>query len=341
MKFLLLTEISVVGQSDAFPHVVVILADDLGYGDPQCYNAASKIPTPNLDRMAKDGLRFTDAHTPSSVCTPTRYGLLTGQYCWRTRLTEGVLDGFSPPLIPETRMTIASLLKQRGYATACLGKWHLGMQWTRKDGTAERLDRAEAAGFRGGESIDFGARLTGGPSAVGFDSYFGISASLDMPPYCWIENDQCLPIPNTTTPDHRKEMFRTQTEGASHSDFRIEDVLPTLRRRTLAKIDEHFTGSKDQPLFLYLPLNSPHLPVAPSAAFAGKSQAGEYGDFVVETDDFVGGVMEAFEYKGTWWLPHRPDYRVAGVVKRHPAGNPRGFGDNSCGDDVIFLVETA
>ncbi len=115
------------------PHVVIILADDLGYGDPHCYNDKSKIPTPNLDRMARDGLRFTDAHTPSSVCTPTRYGLLTGQYCWRTRLTEGVLDGFSPPLIPANRMTIASLLKQKGYATACLGKWHLGMQWTRKE----------------------------------------------------------------------------------------------------------------------------------------------------------------------------------------------------------------
>lgn len=288
-----LEQLAISGQSISRPHVVVILADDFGYGDAQCYNVDSKIPTPHLNRMAKNGLLFTDAHTPSSVCTPTRYGLLTGQYCWRTRLTEGVLDGFSPPLIPDGKMTIATLLKQKGYATACLGKWHLGMQWTRNDGSQESSDRGER-GFRGGEAIDFRAKITGGPCAVGFDSYFGISASLDMPPYCWIENDRVHPIPDGTALDNKKDLFRTQTTGASHSDFKIDEVLPTLKRRTLAKIDEHFNQAPTQPIFLYLPLNSPHLPVAPSPAFIGKSQAGLYGDFVVETDDFVGGVMDAF-----------------------------------------------
>jgi arylsulfatase A-like enzyme len=194
-------------------------------------------------------------------------------------------------------MTLASLLKQKGYATACLGKWHLGMQWTRQDGTLETSDRGQG-GFRGGESIDFKAAITGGPTEVGFDSYFGISASLDMPPYCWIENQHVEPLPNGTAPDNRQDMFRTQTPGASHSDFHIDDVLPTLKRRTLAKIDQHFSQAPDQPLFLYLPLNSPHLPVAPSPEFIGKSQAGLYGDFVVETDDFVGGVMDAFARHG-------------------------------------------
>jgi arylsulfatase A len=110
------------------PNIVFILADDLGYGDLRCYNPDSRIPTPNLDRLAAQGMRFTDAHTPSAVCTPTRYGLLTGRYCWRTRLKQGVLDGFDPPLIEQGRMTVASLLRQHGYATGCIGKWHLGMQ---------------------------------------------------------------------------------------------------------------------------------------------------------------------------------------------------------------------
>jgi arylsulfatase A-like enzyme len=190
-------------------------------------------------------------------------------------------------------MTLASLLKRKGYATACLGKWHLGMQWTRKDGSLETSDRSEG-GFRGGDLIDFNAKISGGPCDVGFDFYFGISASLDMPPYCWIENDRVSPLPDGVASDNRQEIFRTQTSGASNSEFHIDEVLPTLKRRTVAKIDEHFQEKPGEPLFLYLPLNSPHLPVAPSPAFIGKSQAGLYGDFVVETDDFVGGVMEAF-----------------------------------------------
>ncbi len=258
---LLLAPVSVVFGSH--PNVVVILADDLGWGDARCYNPESKIPTPHMDRLAEHGLRFTDAHTPSSVCTPTRYGLLTGQYCWRTRLTEGVLDGFSPPLIAKDRPTLATLLKQVGYTTACIGKWHLGMQWTKLDGTLETSDRGDG-GFRNGSDIDFTAKLTGGPCDVGFDSYFGISASLDMPPYCWIENDRCSPVPTAMTPDNKKEMFRTQTSGKSDPDFKIDEVLPELKRRTVAKIDSHLTATPNKPLFLYLPINSPHLPVAPS-----------------------------------------------------------------------------
>ncbi|MFV0445205.1 MAG: sulfatase family protein [Planctomycetaceae bacterium] len=279
------------------PNVVVILADDMGYGDPQCYNADSKIPTPHLDQLAENGLLFTDAHTPSSVCTPTRYGLLTGRYCWRTRLTKGVLDGFSPPLIDADRPTIASFLKSQGYATACVGKWHLGMQWTRQDGSPETLDR-EARVHRGGENIDCTVPVTGGPLAVGFDSYFGISASLDMAPLAWMENDRCVPFPDLIYPDARKEMFLTHSPGVGHSEFRLDEVLPTLKQRTIAWIDTNCAEQPGQPFFLYLPLNSPHLPVAPSQAFLGKSQAGLYGDFVVETDDFVGGVVATLKQQG-------------------------------------------
>lgn len=279
------------------PNIVIILADDMGWGDPQCYNPESKCPTPNIDRLASGGMRFTDAHTPSSVCTPTRYTLLTGRYCWRTRLKESVLDGFSPPLIESGRETIADFLKGKGYATGCIGKWHLGMQWTKLDGSLETADRSEERGFRGGENIDFSKRITGGPTAVGFDSYFGISASLDMPPYCWIENDLANPAPDISV-ETTRELFISQTAGRAHSDFSLFEVLAELKDRTVDWIEDHEAENDEQPFFLYLPLNSPHLPVAPNSKFDGTSEAGKYGDFVVETDDYVGGVLDALGAAG-------------------------------------------
>ncbi|MCB1226859.1 MAG: arylsulfatase [Verrucomicrobiales bacterium] len=276
------------------PNVVIILADDMGWGDPHCYQAESKIPTPQLDRLAAHGMRFTDAHTPSSVCTPTRYTLLTGRYCWRTRLESGVLDGFSPPLIENDRPTLATLLGSAGYQTACIGKWHLGMQWTRRDGSPETADRDDR--FRSGETIDFSQPLTAGPLTNGFQSYFGISASLDMPPYCWIENDRCTPAPDTTVETAQDTIFLNQTGGAAHSAFHLDAVLPTLKQRAIRWITE--AARSDRPFFLYLPLNSPHLPVAPSAAFRGQSGLGDYADFVMETDDCVGGVLDALEAAG-------------------------------------------
>ena len=278
----------------ARPNIVIILADDLGWGDPQCYNQDSKIPTPAMNRLADEGIRFTDAHTPSAVCTPTRYGLLTGRYCWRSRLKSSVLDGFSPPLIEPERTTIASFLKQQGYATACIGKWHLGMQWTREDGSLEDVDRAPK-GFRPGDNIDFTKPITGGPLAVGFDHYFGISASLDMPPYCWINGDRCQPVPTSSVATAKNTIFLNQTGGVAHSDFELHDVLPRLKEHATKWMRDHHASDPDQPFFLYLPLNSPHLPVAPSKPFLGKSQAGLYGDFVVETDDCVGAVLNTLD----------------------------------------------
>ena len=276
------------------PNVVLILADDMGWGDPTCYNSQSKTPTPAIDSIAQQGIRFTDAHTPSAVCTPTRYGLLTGRYCWRSRLKSSVLDGFSPPLIESERTTIASMLRSTGYATACVGKWHLGMQWTRNDGTPESVDRAPR-GFRPGDVIDFTKPVTAGPLTVGFDYFYGISASLDMPPYCWINQDRCEPIPSSTVPTAKNTIFLNQTGGASDPNFKLHDVLPTLKQRATDWIIEHCDNRPEQPFFLYLPLNSPHLPVAPSDPFSGKSGAGDYGDFVVETDDCIGAVLATLE----------------------------------------------
>jgi arylsulfatase A-like enzyme len=174
------------------PNLVVILADDMGIGDLGCYNKASKIPTPHMNRLARQGMRFLDAHTPSGVCSPTRYGLLTGRYCWRSRLKRGVLQGYDPVLIEEGRLTLAALLKRAGYTTACVGKWHLGL---------------------GNDNpTDYGKKLTPGPNRHGFDYFFGIPASLDMPPY----------------------LERAARGGGDGEDCRQRDAPPG-RRRFLAR----------------------------------------------------------------------------------------------------------
>lgn len=274
------------------PNVIVILADDLGYGDVSCNNKESKIATPHLDRLAAQGMRFTDAHTPSAVCTPTRYGLLTGRYAWRTRLKQGVLDGFDPPLIEAGRQTVADFLRAQGYATAAVGKWHLGMNWTTKDGQGV-AQRDPSRGFRPGYEVDFTRELTGGPLDHGFDKYFGISASLDMSPYCFIEGRRSVGSPGELMSE-RKDLFLNQVPGVTAPGFTLEGVLPALTRRAV-----EFIEARDQqprrPFFLYLPLTSPHLPVVPNKEWRGKSGAGDYGDFVMETDATVGAVLDALD----------------------------------------------
>jgi arylsulfatase A-like enzyme len=272
------------------PNIVFILADDLGWGDLSCYNPASKIPTPNLDKLAADGMRFTDAHTPSAVCSPTRYGLMTGRYCWRSRLKKGVLDGFDPPLIESGRTTAASFLKKQGYATACFGKWHLGMQWTQKDG--QPVGIRTIGGFRPGFDVDYTKPTTGGPNDHGFDTYFGISASLDMPPYCLMENRRTVSIPDDQVPESRT-LFLNQGAGVTTKGFRLEQVIPAITSKAVEFIERQ-TG----PFFLYVPLSSPHLPVVPNPEFEGRSKAGKYGDFVVEMDAAVGKILAALDKTG-------------------------------------------
>ncbi len=273
------------------PNIVIILADDMGWGDPRCYQPDSKIPTPNLDRLAAEGMRFTDAHTPSSVCTPTRYTLLTGRYCWRTWLEKGVLDGFGPPLIGENEDTLATLLKRAGYRTACVGKWHLGMQWHDREGNplGERGDQR----FRSGENVDFERDVTGGPNDVGFDTYFGISASLDMSPYAYLRDRRVETLPTEWHDEIKDTLFLNGVPGVKSPGFDVHDVLGRFGDEAVALIESH--ADRDEPLFLYLPLNSPHLPVAPIGEAKGKSAAGDYGDFVWETDREVGRVLAALD----------------------------------------------
>jgi len=260
------------------PHIVLILADDLGWGDLGCYNRDSRIPTPNLDKLATQGVRFTDMHSPSAVCTPTRYGLLTGRYCWRSRLKRGVLQGYSPNLIEEGRLTLASLLKERGYYTAGVGKWHLGL------GDRER--------------VDFDQPLTPGPREHGFDYYFGIPASLDMAPYLYFENDRVVERATAQTPgsgggNPRGAFWRA---GAIAPHFDIGEVMPTLTRKAVSIVKER--AAKRSPFFLYFPMSGPHTPWMPRDGFRGRSRAGEYGDFVTQIDDSVRQVLAAIEEGG-------------------------------------------
>jgi arylsulfatase A len=267
------------------PNIVIIYADDLGYGDVQCNNPErGRIPTPNIDKLALQGMRFTDGHSSSGVCTPSRYTLLTGRYHWRTRLQRSVLGGMSPPLLAPDRLTIAGLLKQHDYATACVGKWHLGMTMPQPltEGT-----------------------IRNGPTTNGFDYYLGISASLDMPPYALIENDRFTEAPTAVknflilTSDRKNPLVmagkrRLTREGPGAPGFESVQALSAFAAKSVEWINAH----KNKPFLLYLALNSPHTPLAPTKEWKGKSGLGDYADFVMQTDAVVGEVMAALEKTG-------------------------------------------
>ncbi len=277
---------------DRHPNIIFIMADDLGYGDVSCNNAESKIPTPNIDRVAAAGIRLTDAHSPSAVCTPTRYGLMTGRYCWRSRLTEGVLNGWDPALIETGRMTLATLLKQRGYATACVGKWHIGLTWATTDG-------APASGKTG--NVDFARPIKAGPRDAGFDYSFIFPGPLDFPPYCFVANHRSVGIPSEPIDvdrDRLPERYREQRNGPMVPGWRNDRVGPTFTAKAVEWIEAHATKAPEQPFFLYLPTSAPHVPLAPPAFIAGRSQAGARGDMVAEVDWTVGEVMAALDRQG-------------------------------------------
>jgi arylsulfatase A len=264
------------------PNIVCILADDLGYGDVSCQNDDDRVPTPQTDRLAAQGMRFVDAHSGSAVCTPTRYGLLTGRYCWRSRLTSGVLYGYDAPLLEPGQLTVPELLRRHGYATAAIGKWHLGLGWQRPAGTPL-------------EAVDFTAPLAWGPQQAGFDHFFGISASLDMPPYCFIRDDHVAELPVERVADSPRPAF--YRAGPIAPGFTFEGVMPRLTDEAVAYLEQR-RQTPDQPFFLYFATTSPHTPHVPNRPFQGKSRAGVYGDFVVEWDAAVGAVLDALEREG-------------------------------------------
>ena len=261
------------------PNIVLIMADDLGYGDVGCYNKDCKAPTPSMDRVATEGIRFTNAYSPAAVCIPTRYGLLTGRYPFR--LPHGPDKG---PVFNNDRMTLGSLLQKHGYTTTCIGKWHLG--------------------FEGGFTFDCSRPLKGGPVERGFDFYFGLQASTDDPPYLYIKDDRCTAPLNRKIDDnvesglsnrHQGKFWRA---GRIGEDLRLAEVHDRLTDEAVGVLRRHHDDRIGKPFFLYFPMTAPHAPWLPAERFRGKSSCGEYGDFLVHTDDAMGRVIQELDKLG-------------------------------------------
>ncbi|MCC5936973.1 MAG: arylsulfatase [Lunatimonas sp.] len=310
-------------QTERQPNIVYILADDMGIGDVSSYNADSKLYTTHIDRLAQNGVKFTDAHTSSAVCTPTRYGILTGRYNWRSTLKSGVLGGYSAPLIPTDRLTVASMLQESGYHTAFVGKWHLGWDWafTESYDQLDNLDR--------NLSVDYTQPILNGPKELGFGYSYGFSSSLDIPPYVYVENGRVTSLPNRVTVNVDDKGF--WREGPTGADFDHTLSLSHLTDKAISYIDSH----SEEPFFLYFPLPAPHTPILPLTEFMGKSNTNMYGDFVLQVDDVVGRITKALEERGLLentiliftsdnGCSPRANYPELARAGHNPSGNYRG-----------------
>ena len=291
---------------ERLPNIVYILADDLGYGDLSCYYPDSRIQTPNIDRLASEGMRFTDAHSPSSVCTPTRYAILTGQYCWRSDLPVGVLQGYGRMFLRDGRQTVPGLLRQAGYSTAVIGKWHLGLDWIVREEYLDSVqlltrdfDGVAAVRDMKADWIDFSLPPERGPWTYGFDYSYILPASLDMPPYCYLENGILEGDLDDITEGNDLNTGFTGAfwrPGKMSTGYDFFEVLPTFIRKARQYIRDHAT--EDRPFLLYLPLPAPHTPWVPTDEYGGLSGAGAYGDFVQMIDAMIGRVLDELEETG-------------------------------------------
>ena len=289
----------------AKPNIVVLYADDLGYGDVQCYNPErGKIPTPHIDRLAAEGMKFTDGHSSSGVCTPSRYTILTGRYHWRSRLQRGIVSLWGGPIIPPERMTIGSLAQKQGYKTACIGKWHLGWNWPIPQ---DKMKYFQSTGYRGKKDLQatsehraawkevFSKPIKGGPTAVGFDEYFGTDVP-NWPPYCYIENERTVGIPSEFGDPQLFIKNQASQQGPALKGWTLEPILPALGDRAAAFIERE--AKTPDPFLLYLPFTSPHTPLSVNKEWKGKSGLNLYADFVMETDAIVGQILEALDKSG-------------------------------------------
>ena len=290
---------SCISKQQKQPNIVIIYADDMGYGDLNCQNPDSKIPTPYLDQLGAEGMRFTDAHSSSGICSPSRFALLTGQYHWRR--THGIVGSFGPAMFKDEDITLPQVLKDNGYSTACIGKWHLGWNWNftneKPSGKRTYWNRSHACYLN--EDIDWEKPLTGGPLDRGFDYYFG-DGTINFPPYAWVENDRFTEIPTGFFEFNQFEREAKEADWDSRPGPKVEGwdpyrVLPMLTEKTTEWIANQ---SKAKPFFLYFSLPSPHSPLIPNDEFDGKSQAGAYGDFMVQTDWVAGQVLKALKENG-------------------------------------------
>ena len=274
---------------DQHPNIIYVLADDLGYGDISAFNENGKIPTPNIDQIAITGIKFTDAHSASAVCTPTRYSIMTGRYSWRSKLKAGVLTGKSKALIPKSRKTVAKMLQEQGYHTAFIGKWHLGWDW------ALTTDSLESSGWGPNDfdNIDFTKPVRNVPNDLGFNYAYGHSGSLDMAPYVYVQNGKVTAQPDRITIDTAK--YTWWRKGPTGADFIQEQVTPNFFEKAISFISN---APKRQPFFLYLALPSPHTPILPTKEWQGKSDLNPYADFVMQIDDSMGKLMAMLEQRG-------------------------------------------
>lgn len=276
------------------PNVIVVLADDMGWGDLGCYGSA--IPTPNIDRLAAEGVRLTDCHSASAVCTPSRYALMTGRYAWRGPLKNFVLMGHGPALIESKRTTVASVLHDAGYTTGYFGKWHLGLGWQHRDGSVRDAFAPDAALHDDvetdfGRDIDYTRPFSGGPLELGFDRFFGIAGSLDMPPYCFLDDDRTLGVPDT----EKTTLLAEQRPGFTVPGFREDQVDVRFAEEAVHWINQN---ADDEPFFCYLAPSSPHRPCVPPDLMRGRSGLGDRADAVCLVDWMVGRLLDTIEAKG-------------------------------------------
>ena len=292
---LLLTWVANVSPAaDRPPNIIVILADDFGVGDIQTHYPDNKIPTPYLDKLVREGISFTDAHSPSAVCSPTRYGLLTGRYAWRTRLQEWVVAAYEPPLITKDRATLPGFLREHGYATSCIGKWHLGWNWP----GPQTSKMTEAPNGQKHLEWDFTKPIKGGPIDRGFDYFFGVDLP-NLPPFTWIENDRIVTQPTEEyvhDPNEGVVMPRGFVGCPIAPGWKFADIMPEITRRAVRQV--HQLARQNKPFFLYFSQTSPHEPVVPSARFKGRSGIAPIADFVMETDWSAGQVIKAVDDAG-------------------------------------------
>ncbi len=289
--------IASVAVAKEYPNIVFILADDLGYGDVGCYNSESKVPTPNLDRLAKEGIMFTDAHSPATVCTPTRYSLVTGRMAFRTG-NRGVFTGVGGPcMIEKERLTLPGMLKEKGYTTACFGKWHIGMTFLNKEG--KPIKRGGVAGVK---EIDYSRPIPDSPIHRGFDHFFGTACcpTTDWL-YAFIDGDR-IPVPPTKMLDKSnlpKHVYaRDNRPGMIAPDFKMEEVDLIFLEKSKKFLDDHVKTNPNKPFFLLHSAQAVHLPSFPADQFKGKTKAGPHGDFIFELDFVVGELMKKLEELG-------------------------------------------
>lgn len=324
------------------PNIVLVLTDDLGFGDVSFLNTESKIKTPHIDSLAAEGVWATDAHSPSSICSPTRYSLLTGRYAWRGKLRRGIVLPWEEPAIEPHLDTLPMMLKRAGYETALIGKWHLGFHWPWKDGKRPEKQKL-LKGVRSvaaTEMFDWSKPITGGPWAAGFDHYFG-DGTINFPPYAFIEDGQllCEPVDRTPKIGHGG--------GPSDPNWSYEQVMPVLTQRVVRYISGH--RKRKKPYFLLFATTSPHAPHVPTRDFINSSQAGKYGDFVVQTDDAIGQVISALKAAGDFdntfviiSSDNGPATYVRPLIRSHQhasAGHLRGMkGDTLEGGHRVLFV---